>query len=149
MSPREKQPADFDMSQLTYDEKMSMVRSMGMLSAKPPKGVSYSPKGLVIHNRDQCDGRYCPFHNPSNHHMRDWHIHVRLDKMALAERTCKHGVGHPDPDSLAWMKSHFRPEISDAMGIHGCDRCCIRSTSAVIESNDDISTAPSKETNSD
>jgi hypothetical protein len=30
----------------------------------------------------------------------------------MMERTCRHGVGHPDPDDL-------NPDT-----IHGCDGCC-------------------------
>ena len=39
----------------------------------------------------------------------------------LIEHICKHGIGHPDPDSLAWLKNRG----SKDGGIHGCDGCCI------------------------
>ncbi len=42
----------------------------------------------------------------------------RLLAILALERTCAHGIGHPDPDSLAWLGCE---------GIHGCDGCCHRS----------------------
>jgi hypothetical protein len=59
----------------------------------------------------------CPFHGPSNHPLKDSAMHWRADR-GILERICQHGVGHPDPDSLAFH--------SDDSGIHGCciERCC-------------------------
>jgi predicted kinase len=77
---------------------------------------------VLAHPRKDCVGRHCCIHNPSNHHMRDWPQHFRADR-ALTERTCPHGIGHPDPDDL-----HFKrlmagtDEVPDA--VHGCDGCC-------------------------
>lgn len=73
---------------------------------------------VIIHSKELCMGP-CPFHSPSNHHMRKWPKNVRIDKSFLTERICKHGVGHPDPDSLKWLNDK-------AMQIHGCDGCCIQ-----------------------
>lgn len=64
-----------------------------------------------VHAPEQCAGRPCPIHNPSDHHMRSFPQHWRDDR-GLMERICPHGVGHPDPDGL---ESH---------GVHGCDGCC-------------------------
>lgn len=78
------------------------------------------PKGMYVHSEEKCSGK-CPFHNPSNHHMVNWEISIRLDKHGLVERHCpKHGVGHPDPDSV----SHFDSIGFEQMGIHGCCGCC-------------------------
>lgn len=41
-----------------------------------------------------------------------WKTHWRADRRIM-ERLCKHGIGHPDPDSR------------DPDGTHGCDGCCI------------------------
>ena len=49
--------------------------------------------------------------------MADWPTVVRAS--GLIERTCPHGVGHPDPDSLAWSLSGSRD-----YSVHGCDGCC-------------------------
>lgn len=63
------------------------------------------------HSAAKCSGRPCTIHNRSNHHMRHLPQHWRDDR-GIMERTCEHGVGHPDPDEIA----------SDT--IHGCDGCC-------------------------
>ena len=68
---------------------------------------------LKTHAPDRCFGTYCPIHNPSDHHMKDWPQHWR-DDAGFMERVCPHGVGHPDPDCI-YAKQH---------GIHGCDGCC-------------------------
>ena len=80
---------------------------------------------LRTHVLDDCIGEFCPIHNPSGHHMREWPITIRFDRGALTERVCSHGCGHPDPDSLAY----FRRKLGDrypryALGVHGCDGCC-------------------------
>ena len=74
------------------------------------------------HKKKDCDGTYtyCCFHNPSDHHMKDWPMTIRDDRGMMTERICPHGVGHPDPDSMAWMKRTG----SEDTGIHGCDGCC-------------------------
>jgi hypothetical protein len=78
-------------------------------------------KSYYIHSRDICKNWNCVFHNPSDHLMKDWKINIRLDNRSLVERLCpKHGVGHPDPDSLAYFeKINIR-----YMGVHGCCGCC-------------------------
>ena len=52
---------------------------------------------MTHHDETQCAGRHCCIHNPSSHHMRGWPMVWRGDK-GVMERTCPHGVGHPDPD---------------------------------------------------
>ena len=73
---------------------------------------------LVTHDRDDCQGRGCPIHHPSDHHMRDWPWHWRSDR-GLMERTCEHGIGHPDPDD-----ANYRASLGDTDTVHGCDGCC-------------------------
>jgi hypothetical protein len=67
-----------------------------------------------VHSKDKCKGKFCPIHNPSNHHMRDWPQVWRSDK-GIIERICVHGVGHPDPDDI---------NAQGVNSIHGCDGCC-------------------------
>jgi len=43
---------------------------------------------------------------------RQWH--------GLFERQCPHGIGHPDPDDVAYRLSIG----DDYAGTHGCDGCC-------------------------
>lgn len=72
-----------------------------------------------IHPASACISEHCVIHNPSDHVMRSFATHWRSDR-ALMERICSHGIGHPDPDDLAF-------KISIGMkseGIHGCDGCC-------------------------
>lgn len=76
--------------------------------------------GVKVHSQEACKGSHCPIHNPSDHHMVDWPMNIRLDKDGLIERLCPHGIGHPDPDSLAFFE---RIGVTH-MGIHGCDGCC-------------------------
>lgn len=90
-----------------------------------------------IHPASECGGD-CPFHRPSEHHMRDWPITIRngpFDFRAreigsgrplyLTERICSHGVGHPDPDSLAFLRQAAGETQGGAFARHGCDGCCL------------------------
>lgn len=74
-----------------------------------------------VHDESKCAGRPCVLHNPSDHHMREWPMLFRADRH-LMERTCPHGVGHPDPDDLSWHVSEGR----EWQGVHGCcaEGCC-------------------------
>jgi hypothetical protein len=72
-----------------------------------------------MHEYDRCRGQKCVFHNPSPHSMWTWPYIVR--ETALIERLCTHGVGHPDPDSVAW----FDGMGLRGYGVHGCDGCCV------------------------
>ena len=73
-----------------------------------------------VHPADQCAG-HCPLHSPSDHHMTAWRLLWR-DDWGLFERICEHGVGHPDPDDVAFKRSRRR----EGFGVHGCDGCCWR-----------------------
>lgn len=76
------------------------------------------PEDGSYHPASACKGHHCPFHDPSDHHMKDWPKVIRSS--ALTERICSHGVGHPDPDSLAFFEAHG----IEGYGVHGCDGCC-------------------------
>jgi len=73
----------------------------------------------TIHNKKDCV-KPCPFHYPSEHPLKSAPIHIRDDKMLLVERICEHGVGHDDPDSVAYFHNHGEMWS----GTHGCDGCC-------------------------
>jgi hypothetical protein len=75
---------------------------------------------IRTHDEGACAGEFCCIHNPSDHKMKDWPKNIRLDNRALVERLCEHGVGHPDPDSVAFFESQGITH----MGVHGCDGCC-------------------------
>jgi hypothetical protein len=72
-----------------------------------------------VHGEAQCKGEPCCIHNPSDHKMKSWPRHIR--ETGLVERMCPHGVGHPDPDSVAFIKSATGEEC---WSVHGCDGCC-------------------------
>lgn len=78
-------------------------------------------ENLITHDEEACAGRNCSIHNPSDHHMKSWELNWREDR-AIMERICPHGIGHDDPDDLAFRKSVG----VEASGIHGCDGCCQR-----------------------
>jgi len=78
-----------------------------------------------VHPASDCEGEYCVIHNPSDHCMKDFPTHWRQDR-GMMERICPHGIGHPDPDDLAFKKrvaEKFGRNSYDS-GVHGCDGCC-------------------------
>ena len=80
--------------------------------------------GLRTHSAEACDPRWpCPIHRPSAHHMAAWPMVWRSDR-GLLERTCEHGVGHPDPDHVARTRRMHGDDAAWGEGIHGCDGCC-------------------------
>lgn len=95
-----------------------------VISKKPTKKTNYEKLlglGIRTHSIEICKGYKCCFHNPSNHKMVNWNMLIRFDRDCLVERLCpKHNVGHPDPDSLVYLK---RNGVNDD-GIHGCCGCC-------------------------
>lgn len=76
-------------------------------------------EGARFHSQLSCRrSEACVIHNPSDHQMRRWPRNLRAS--ALVERMCVHGVGHPDPDSVAFFDSIGRRGFD----VHGCDGCC-------------------------
>lgn len=71
------------------------------------------------HHISKCAGQTCALHNPSDHPLRDAPLHWRGDRR-LMERICAHGIGHPDPDAIAYGLSVGGTDT----GAHGCDGCC-------------------------
>ncbi len=82
--------------------------------------ITGTDQRVRVHEDDRCKGNHCVIHNPSDHLMKDWPTHWRQDRRMM-ERMCPHGVGHPDPDELAYKR---RNNLPDSKGIHGCDGCC-------------------------
>jgi hypothetical protein len=77
---------------------------------------------VLVHSAEDCRlvNGHCVFHAPSDHPLKNAPMILRLDKQALVERVCEHGVGHDDPDSCAFLEE----ALGDWPGIHGCDGCC-------------------------
>lgn len=86
--------------------------------------LGYDSTGQLMsyHSAQDCTGR-CPIHDPSDHHMVGWPLHLRADLVQpLMERLCpQHGIGHPDPDSVEFI---IQITGDDGWGIHGCCGCC-------------------------
>lgn len=80
---------------------------------------------LQTHSPSMCQGEFCCVHNPSDHPLKDAPLNWRSDRH-LMERICDHGIGHPDPDGLAFRRRVLPTNLftSLALAIHGCDGCC-------------------------
>jgi hypothetical protein len=120
-----------------------------MQVAEPVLGMQIGEAVLMTHPRSVCEGRDIPccIHSPSGHHMATWPMNWRADTKIM-ERLCPHGVGHPDPDHMAyalsltpehdcpdeplgtspvpawWAEEKCRYPHLEWQGVHGCDGCC-------------------------
>lgn len=100
-----------------------------------------TPNGDLVttHAATICKGHPCPFHQPSDHPMRDWEIvigdndeHLLLGVLnrgigveyAPVFRRCVHGDRHPDPDSLSYARYLGGKLLHDLAAHHHCDNCC-------------------------
>ena len=92
--------------------------------------VDGAGKHIEVHERtDDCLADGCCIHAPSDHALRDapliWRRVGPWDiKPSHMERFCEHGVGHPDPDSLAYLRRIGNDDLADGLAVHGCDGCC-------------------------
>jgi hypothetical protein len=86
-----------------------------------------SGRKLFVHPRSECKGGHCPIHRPSFHPLMSAPMLWRSDRwVPFMERICDHGVGHPDPDDLAYKRVTMDPDRyeNEALDVHGCDGCC-------------------------
>jgi hypothetical protein len=112
------------------DQRADIMRALireSIISEMSIPWADFLAAGGKVHTKAQCASsrkagapKHCVVHNPSRHHMADWPLVLRAG--SLLERTCPHGVGHPDPDSAAYL--NWRDE-EDTWSIHGCDGCCL------------------------
>lgn len=93
--------------------------------ADPLYGIQMGIQGLRVHNQALCaEDPSCCIHKPSRHPLAGARMNWRGDR-GLMERVCVHGVGHPDPDDLAYKRATMGTEYERyAFDIHGCDGCC-------------------------
>lgn len=77
---------------------------------------------LLVHRRSSCTGA-CAIHNPSDHPLKDAKTFWRADR-GIMERICEHGVGHPDPDGIAFIMRTRGRKAARVESVHGCDGCC-------------------------
>ena len=105
------------------------------VKAKTKPDIFFTGSGqriIGIHSPDDCLGEFCCIHNPSDHPMKDFPTLWRQKSESfevgppLMERTCSHGIGHPDPDHIAAVRKLRGDAEADADGVHGCDGCCSR-----------------------
>src|ERR1035437_3597591 len=93
--------------QLSRSEIASLLRDV-IASERSMTWDDFRATGGKQHTRAQCRASrkagapaHCVLHNPSNHKMRTWPMVLRSS--GLIERKCPHGIGHPDPDSAAYL----------------------------------------------
>jgi hypothetical protein len=92
--------------------------------------IDSSGRRLEVHaSSPDCFEYNCCIHNPSDHPLVDadivWRQAGAFDiKPSHMERICEHGVGHPDPDALAYLNRTGKGELAHSLSIHGCDGCC-------------------------
>jgi hypothetical protein len=87
---------------------------------------------LKTHGPRECAGQYCSLHNPSLHHMRTWRLNWRSDR-GLMERICSHGIGHPDPDDIAFKHRACGAHYAEGAALHGCDGCCVATKPSSVQ----------------
>lgn len=95
------------------------------------------------HHKDKCAGQNCSIHNPSTHPLKNAPT-VWRDDLKMMERICTHGVGHPDPDDVAYNVGILGKDENEYAN-HGCDGCCATPEPTVAKNNN-IESYNTKET---
>lgn len=97
---------------------------------RPPIRHDYTTLGpgeiLATHPADRCAGSPCCIHNPSDHPLRHAQLHWDPADKAMS-RECIHGLLHPDPDHLSWLRQIGRFADAQQQALHTCcsARCCV------------------------
>lgn len=76
-----------------------------------------------VHDSSECEGQGCVIHHPSDHPLRDAPRQYREDR-GFIEQVCKHGIGHPDHDTLLFLWGKHGGRFEE-LAVHGCDGCCV------------------------
>ena len=79
---------------------------------------------ILSHDENDCSSP-CALHHRTKHHMRKWPQCYRSDRY-LMERICPHGIGHPDPDHIGYLKKIKSVKFVKIESVHGCDGCCAK-----------------------
>ena len=88
---------------------------------------------ILAHKKGNCNiPELCAVHNPSDHNMRDFKQHWRYDR-GIIERICPHGVGHPDPDIIAYIRAIAGDKQAECESVHGCDGCCVLAKGRTVD----------------
>lgn len=99
-----------------------------------PQLYAFTNIVVVVHPPERCQPPCC-IHAPSDHPLNHRPMATRPDRSWLVERICEHGVGHPDPDSVAFLDRQFCG--SEDFTTHGCDGCCHGTTNHQGGTTDD------------
>jgi hypothetical protein len=104
--------------------KLESERQQRLVDAGTMEWFNMGGYRLLVHaEKPDCHEHNCVIHNPSTHCMNTFPLHWRGDR-GLMERICPHGIGHPDPDDLAFKARTRGVENSSYESVHGCDGCC-------------------------
>lgn len=102
-----------------------MMRSAILAEMSVPV-AAYVGSGGQVHSKEMCKAsrkagapKGCVLHRPTLHKLTGAQQIMRSS--TLIEDICAHGVGHPNPDSAAYLNWRDKAEH---WGIHGCDGCC-------------------------
>lgn len=108
---------------MTHIDPYLYASILGEMSISLPE---YVASGGRLHTKVQCKAsraqgapKNCVIHKPSLHKLTGSPQVLRSS--ALIEDICKHGVGHPNPDSVAYLNWANQEA---GWGVHGCDGCC-------------------------
>ena len=99
----------------------TLAADMGVTTLEPY--VSGVGDIIWVHERQPSCDHGCVVHAPTEHVMREFPTHWREDR-ALMERICSHGVGHPDPDHITFVRRTEGIEAAVVEAVHGCCGCC-------------------------
>jgi hypothetical protein len=98
----------------------------------------YFASGGKVHTKRQCAAtrkaggpKGCAIHNPTPHRLSGSKRVLRAT--TLIEDICEHGVGHPDPDSAAYLDWRDGYEGKYGYFVHGCDGCCIETQNMEVK----------------
>lgn len=87
---------------------------------------SHVARGGGLHTKEACRAtrkaggpKNCVIHRPSLHKLTGSPQILRAT--TLIEDQCKHGIGHANPDSAAFLNWSTGQK---SWGVHGCDGCC-------------------------
>lgn len=108
------------------DPLMRAVMRQNIMAEMSVDVSKYVGNGGRTHTKEQCKAsrkagapKGCVLHKPTIHKLTG--ARQVLRSSTLIEDLCSHGVGHPNPDSAAYL--NWRDKVTH-WDIHGCDGCC-------------------------
>ena len=111
---------------MNREDVMAYLLADAIFSEMSVRLSTYVAEGGRLHTKADCKAtrkaggpKNCVIHRPSLHKLTGRPQILRSS--ALIEDQCVHGIGHPNPDSAAFLTWSTG---DDGWGIHGCDGCC-------------------------